>query len=238
MYYFYVYKITNIINDKFYIGAHKTKKIDDHYMGSGIAIKAAIKKYGKHNFKKEIISFCENEQDMYLKEKKILEELWFDEKKYNMNKGGFGGWYCVNSAGINIGDNNVMRRDIKAKNKCLEAAKQTREKNKKHYDDISRKNLLKAVEANTGKKRNAKFKKTISNSSKKMWSENKEKIRDALSTTFEVCSPTGEIFITNRLREFCANKNLTYVSLWNTSRTNMCVKKGRSKGWICKIYKI
>lgn len=42
-----VYKTTNIINGKYYIGVHKTTNPNDSYLGSGKAIKEAIKKYGK-----------------------------------------------------------------------------------------------------------------------------------------------------------------------------------------------
>jgi hypothetical protein len=66
------------------------------------------------------------------------------------------------------------------------------------------------------------------------WKNNKEKMRDALSTTFQAISPTGEIYLTNRLQEFCENKNLSYSTLWTTSKTGITPKKGRSKGWLCR----
>ena len=41
-----VYKIKNTINNMEYIGIHSTKNINDKYMGSGVALKIAQKKYG------------------------------------------------------------------------------------------------------------------------------------------------------------------------------------------------
>lgn len=55
----YIYRITNLLNGKTYIGRHKVKKgrtiTSDTYWGSGKIITESIKKYGKENFKKEIL---------------------------------------------------------------------------------------------------------------------------------------------------------------------------------------
>lgn len=51
-----IYKTTNLINGKQYIG--KDKNNDPNYIGSGADLKIAIKEYGKHSFKKEIIEHC------------------------------------------------------------------------------------------------------------------------------------------------------------------------------------
>lgn len=50
-----VYKITNKLNQKWYIGSHYNDDLSDGYMGSGIALNAAINKYGKDSFMVEIL---------------------------------------------------------------------------------------------------------------------------------------------------------------------------------------
>lgn len=86
-----VYKITNLVNNKFYIGVHKTNKPNDRYMGSGIAIKEAIKKHGKENFVKEILLITELKESAYEEEKKLTIDF-FDRNNYNMKLGGVGGF--------------------------------------------------------------------------------------------------------------------------------------------------
>ena len=86
-----VYKIINVLNEKYYIGVHKTTNPNDSYMGSGVAIKNAIKKYGKKNFKKEVILITEDKNEAYELEKKLTTDFNTD-KTYNMKMGGVGGW--------------------------------------------------------------------------------------------------------------------------------------------------
>ena len=86
---YYIYKITNLRNGKVYIGMHRTKSLDDGYMGSGKLLKVAIKKYGKENFQKEILEIFDNEEDMILKEKELVtDEFVLSEDNYNIMPGG------------------------------------------------------------------------------------------------------------------------------------------------------
>ena len=91
MKYYTIYKTTNLINNKFYIGLHTTDDLNDKYLGSGIFLKKAIKKYGVSNFKKEILHILKTKKEMISKEKEIVnEEFVKREDTYNMTKGGYG----------------------------------------------------------------------------------------------------------------------------------------------------
>jgi hypothetical protein len=91
MKYYTIYKTTNLINNKIYIGLHTTDDINDGYLGSGVFLKKAIKKYGHQNFKKEILHVFDNKKDMINKEKEIVnEEFILRKDTYNMSKGGYG----------------------------------------------------------------------------------------------------------------------------------------------------
>lgn len=62
---FYIlYKTTNLINGKTYIGIHKTNNLEDGYLGSGFSLIKAVKKYGKNNFKREVLEFCNSYDEL------------------------------------------------------------------------------------------------------------------------------------------------------------------------------
>jgi group I intron endonuclease len=90
--YYIVYKTVNKINGKFYIGKHQTSVLEDGYMGSGINLKKAIKKYGIENFEREILYVYDNIADMERKERELItEDLIKSEQCYNIALGGQGG---------------------------------------------------------------------------------------------------------------------------------------------------
>jgi hypothetical protein len=94
-----IYKITNKVNGKIYIGKHSCSSIDeeDGYMGSGKIIKKSIEKYGIENFTKEILFVFDDEIMAYDKEKEIVNEEFVKRKDvYNLIIGG-DSFFAINS---------------------------------------------------------------------------------------------------------------------------------------------
>jgi hypothetical protein len=71
----YIYITTNIINGKQYIGDHSTNNLDDGYLGSGELIHKAIKKYGKQNFKKEILEQFNTKKEAFDAQEKYINQF-------------------------------------------------------------------------------------------------------------------------------------------------------------------
>lgn len=87
-----VYKTTNTINGKFYVGAHRTTDPDDDYIGSGVLLQRAVKKYGRQAFIKEVLYDFDSEQEMLDKEVEVVNpEFCERDDTYNIAPGGQGG---------------------------------------------------------------------------------------------------------------------------------------------------
>jgi|SRR5579859_1085076 len=93
-----LYKTTNILNNRFYVGMHSTKNPKDRYLGSGKRIKYEIQKYGKENFKREILEEFPTRKALEDAEAEVVnEELLSDPLCLNLKNGGEGGGRIWNS---------------------------------------------------------------------------------------------------------------------------------------------
>lgn len=85
-----IYKTTNLISGKIYVGQHYTSA-DDGYLGSSKSLKMNIRILGKDNFKRETLEYCTSCVDQ-------REIYWIEALSarnpdigYNILKGGTGG---------------------------------------------------------------------------------------------------------------------------------------------------
>lgn len=230
---FTVYKITNTLNDKYYIGVHKTDDPHDNYMGSGPAIRRAIKKYGKHNFIKEILFVYEIEQEAYEKEKELLNVCWQLDECYNMTQGGEGSWKHVdNFASKNCMKNPDIVKKVFEKRRSIGTT-----------DAMKKAAILNGslgAKARKGMKDSEEVKQRRSDSVKKALSEDetKKKHKDAIRAfrcePYRLIDPDGKEYNTDVISELCAELDLplSTVTTHNDGRT---IKRGKLKGWT--IYK-
>lgn len=84
-----VYKTTNQINGRFYIGVHCGR--DQRYLGSGKALKRAIAKWGRDCFIRETLASFDQAEDAFLYEAELLTPSMLSNPLcYNMMPGGRG----------------------------------------------------------------------------------------------------------------------------------------------------
>ena len=114
MKHYLIYQIRNKLNGMIYIGQHQTENIDDGYMGSGIRIIRAIKKYGVENFEKTILFDCSSIEEMNAKEAEIVNEDFIArDDVYNIIEGGENGsWQKVHQQNLHrLGGINAMKKN-------------------------------------------------------------------------------------------------------------------------------
>ncbi len=174
----YIYKITNKINGKIYIGlTSKSLEKSKHYYGSGVHITRAIKKYGKKNFTKDILEHdIQTDDDLYLAEIKWI-------KLYNANDPTIG--YNISKGGESGSNGYKHSEDTKRIiSECLKnMSDETRKKRSEAFKGriLSEDHKRKIKESNVGQKRSdeTKNKMSVSGKGKILSEEHKNNISKA-----------------------------------------------------------
>jgi group I intron endonuclease len=179
-----IYKIRNTLNSKIYVGQDKNNNPD--YYGSGVLIKKAIKKYGKINFKKDILEECHTIDE--LNKREIYWIKYYNstdnEIGYNLALGGLGS----NGVILDIKSRRKMSNSHKGKKlteehkKNIGIATKKRWSNKEYKKKLSNKFKNKKMSDESIKKRLKTFNENIKNGwtsplkGKKLTEEHKTKI--------------------------------------------------------------
>lgn len=206
----FIYKTTNIINNKIYIG--KSKVNNPNYLGSGLRITGAIKKYGKDNFTKSILEEC---TDDIVNEREIYWIQHFNSTNdlfgYNISKGGNGGnhyWATL-----------------------------TEEQRVIHNRKISD-----GKRGKSHKPHSAETKKKMSDSFNRNPDFIKQRALAKCKTYSCINHSTKEIFITSNLNEFCLTHNLNKSTMQYNARTkktlcnnNWSCREGKLHGTTIEI---
>ena len=217
--YYTIYKITNQIDGKIYIGSHKTKDLDDGYMGSGKYLRHAQEKYGIEKFTKEILFVFDTPELMYAKEAEIVnEDFLATENTYNLKIGGFGGWDYINQNELQgFKDKKVAIRGRELANEVLRA-KYGEDWRKIIQSNITEEDKRRSIEKGLQTKRNNGY----------------------IQTTFHL--NTEEVILKKKakfkeIEHQKGSKNSNYGKMWIHSETenrSMCIPKDDTipDGWV------
>jgi len=236
-----IYKTINLINGRFYVGQDLNN--NPNYIGSGKILKQAINKYGKDNFKKEILEICYSKE--HLNEREIY---WID--KLNARERNIG--YNISSGGV-YGDTistHPNREEIKKKisksNKGKKRSLETRKKLSKSLMGHIVTEETKLKMSKTRKEKNYKpSKKNIEKTIKRL-KENHSGVNNINAKTFYLISPNGKEYTTcGNLPTFCKENNINVNVLRNfvnkgkvppTSKNNNKIREN-TNGWEIKTDK-
>jgi hypothetical protein len=222
-----IYKITNLINGKIYIGKDEGDRSD--YMGSGKLIRLAIKKYGLKNFQKEIVESV-NDKEL-LKEREIF---WIDyynaiDKSigYNIAVGGHGG------------DTMTHHPDLSEIRKKVSNAMKGRVMTDAHKESL-RKNHASKKDPYYSEKISAGLKgKPKSEEHKRKLSEANKRISHIISKRSKLVNATRDPIWKEKQQatvDKVVSMNKNEFSLWITTK-NLYTKDGRKNSRIVAILK-
>ena len=252
----FIYKTTNLINGKIYVG--QSKYNDPKYLGSGIFLKEAIKKYGKENFSKQILEECKSSDVTNEREKFWIKNLNSKNRDIGYNVADGGSSFIMNPEiskkisetlkGKYIGENS-FRYGIKI--------------SEDHKKSISKSNFGKIISEETRKKMSeskkgisfseeSRKKMSKSHSDKKLTDGHKNKISEGLkgrkySEETKNLIRNNNINKTQKLSLVVSAKNIKTLEIiifnncCQASRYFKCtrhrIKENKVEGWEIKILK-
>ena len=146
-----IYKITNLVNNKIYIGKDTTS--DPNYFGSGLIISRSLKKYGMENFIKEIIDETDDYNVLSKKEIYWISYYKSTDRKigYNIAPGGDGGDTLSNHPDLELIREKISKNSPK-KGKTYEEAFGLEKA--KIYKENLKKNIHKSILSTESKLKN------------------------------------------------------------------------------------
>lgn len=231
--FYFLYEVTNLINDKIYVGIHGTNNMNDGYLGSGVAISRAHKKYGKNNFSIKYLKFFDNENAMKAAEAKIVtKEFVKMDSNYNLIPGG--GWLNYGKRiGVSTKFSEAQKLYQSKIPPHIRSARMARMGNKSHWSPERKQqwanNLSKALKGNIN----------CSIASKKVWEsytdeqiiERNRKISKAkielyskmsIDDKIKLLSPALEASKARKICEFCGKSaNTGNYSRWHGNNCKM-----------------
>lgn len=235
----HLYKITNLINNKYYYGVHNGN-YTKLYLGSGKLLHQAYKKYGIHNFKKEILLHFDSMEEAFEYEKIVVNENMINKNNpmcYNICTGGGGGdkFTClpierqieISSKRSQSNRNFMLNESIEHKEKRLNKKRQN-EKNKSNEEkektrnkrSLSNKWAYKNMTDDQKKEKVNKRKETYQNMSNEKREEISNKIRSAYANMdtekrkerLHKRKETFQNMSIERKKEIADKKRLTYYN--------------------------
>lgn len=212
-----IYKVTNKLNDKIYIGQKSyvgEPSMADYY-GGGVEIKRAVKKYGKENFTREILYSRIRDQATA-----DSMEIWAIEK-YNSTSPDVG--YNISKGGKVFEITTEMRNKISTSLKKYFTENGCSNKGRKHTDKQNR---------------------IISEAQKKRFSNMEERVKTSIATKEAMSNEDVRKRLSSSLKEYYKRTgrkpNTTTGKKWynNGEKSGFFIEGEQPEGWVKgRIYK-
>ena len=237
----FLYKTTNMIDGKFYIGVHSTANPDDGYIGSGKRLWHAIRKHGIEHFTREILETFDDECSMYQKERLVVDEAFVARRDtYNIAIGGHGGNVIRGFSDDELKTHRAKFKGPQTKEHCLNISiartgirisedqktiisqfQKGRSKSEDHKTKIG--------DANRGKKRTPEQNAAQSIAMKAMSTSGAD---NSNAKTYIIQSPDGDTYkIIGGLKSFCRESKLISYDIVRQYCNKGAVPIGKYTGW-------